>query len=109
MTNLLDYDVLFGGAKALLQVLVLGEFAFGDIDEHVGDLENVIDVCLDTRAPFLYFVLVARDLYVCENVIVDERTRDIRAHLEPFPAFLQTNDRDVCQSVNSAVSHALRC
>jgi hypothetical protein len=61
-THLFDDVILLGGAEAFLQVLVLGELAFGDVDEDVGDLEDVIDVCLDARAPFLNFVLVACDL-----------------------------------------------
>ena len=41
---------------------MLGQLAFGDIHEDVGDLEDVIDVGLDAAPPFLHFVLVACNL-----------------------------------------------
>ena len=60
----LGYDgVLVCCAERLLEVLVPRELALGDVDEDVGDLEDVIEVRLYACAELLDLVLVACDLW----------------------------------------------
>ena len=59
---LLDNSVSVRGPKAFLKVLALGDLPFRDVDEDIGDLEDVIKVCLYAIAVLLDLVLVARDL-----------------------------------------------
>ena len=77
---LFDDLVLVSCPEGLLEVLVLCCFAFRHIDEYVRDLEDVIEVRLDTVPPFLDFVLVTRDF-------------------KTLAALLEAYHRDVCQSV----------
>ena len=59
----LFHDVVrLRGAETFLEVLVLGHLAFRNVHEDVHNLKDVIDVGLDSVAPFLDFVLVACNL-----------------------------------------------
>ena len=64
----LFHDVVrLRGAETFLEVLVLGHLAFRNVHEDVHNLKDVIDVGLDSVAPFLDFVLVTCNLqpYQC--------------------------------------------
>ena len=83
---LLDDSVSVRGPKAFLKVLALGDLPFRDVDEDIGNLEDVIEVCLYTAPVLLHFVLVTCDLDKHQHT---RRILNIRlAHLEAFSAFL---------------------
>ena len=67
---------------------MLGQLAFGDIHEDVGDLEDVIDVCLYAAPPLLYLVLVAGNLPACQRYHERER-RDPRSTSKRLPPFFR--------------------
>ena len=75
---------------------MLGQLAFGDIHEDVGDLEDVIDVGLYAAPPLLYLVLVAGNLPACQRYHERER-REPPHYLKAFAALLQADDRDICK------------
>lgn len=82
-THLLHYRVLVGGAEGLLQVLVLCGLALRNVHEYVGDLQDVIEVGLDTVPPFLDLILVASYLRKMRR-----SPQIVRCH-----AFLRTSNR----------------
>lgn len=59
---LFDDGIAIGGVECFLQILTFRQLAFGYVHEHVGNLQDVIDVGFNTTSPFLHFVLVTCDL-----------------------------------------------
>ena len=84
--HLLDDSVSVRRPKAFLKVLALGNLPFRDVDEDIGNLEDVIEVCLYTAPVLLHFVLVTCDLDKHQHT---RMVLNIKlAHLEAFSAFL---------------------
>ena len=85
---LLDDSVSVRGPKAFLKVLALGDLPFRDVDEDIGDLEDVIEVCLYAIAVLLDLVLVARDLLYTQPPYSMVPLRGLVRTSKRFPAFL---------------------
>ncbi len=60
--NLFDDVICIRRTERLLKILALRKFAFGYVNENIGDLKYVINVRLNAVSPFLHFVLVTCDL-----------------------------------------------
>ena len=94
--HLLDDSVGVSSLESLLEFVAFGELAFRNVHEDVGDLEDVIDVGLDTASPFLDLVLVACDLRAASAPCARQVLLNMR-YLEAFATLLQSDDGDVCK------------
>ena len=101
-THLLDDSVGVSSLEGLLEFVTFGELAFRDVNEDVGNLEDVIDVGLDTASPFLDLVLVACDLRAASATCARQVVPNISTSKRLPPFFSRTIETFVSlgESVN---------
>lgn len=83
---------------------MLCELAFRNVDEYIGDLEDIVYVGLNAVPPFLHLVLVASDLYDEDEYPLLHFTRKHRPYLKPLSPLLESDNGDIRES-SEMVSH----